>query len=143
MKISHVVGFIGCRLVGKLLRTDEIAAAQLPRIDAQFAGRLIHHPFQNIDRFGATGPPVGIDLNRVGIDPFHPQPGGLNVINTGQNTAEQLGLDGLAEMRVIGSQIALRVHTVAGDPQILVKGQLCQRRQIAPAIVAQHRFAPV
>ncbi len=139
-EIAHVVKLSRGGGIGKLIRFDEIDPPQFPRIDAQLSGRAVHQPLQHIDRLGPPGAAIGIDLHGVGVIALHMQIGVLHVIDAHQNLREQRRLNRLAELAVIGPEVATRVDTVSGDLVVFVKGEFGPRHQIAPAVVGKHGF---
>ena len=71
------------------------------------------------------------------------QIGVLHVIDAHQDLGEELRLDRLAELAVIGPKVAARVDTVGGDLMVFVKGELGPGHQITPAVVGKHGFGPL
>ena len=139
-EIAHVVKLSRGGGIGKLIRLDKIDPPQFPRIDAQLTRGAVHQPLQHIDRLGPPGAAIGIDLHGVGVIALDMQIGVLHVIDAHQNLREQRRLNRLAELAVIGPEVAARVDTVGGDLVVIVKRKFGPRHQIAPSVVGEHGF---
>ena len=90
--VAAVVLPAGRRLVGELLRLDEVLEAQLGRVDVQLVGQDVDHALDHVHRFGdAERAAVGDAARRlVGVDAVDLDVGRLQVVRAGGD-AEQPG----------------------------------------------------
>ena len=58
--VAGVVGEAGHGRVRELLGLDEVAAAQLDRVDARDLGQAVHGPLDGVGRLGPAGAAVGV-----------------------------------------------------------------------------------
>ena len=84
-EIPNVVAHLAGCLIGKFFRPDEVTTAKLPSVYAQLTGRIIHSPFQNINRLRTSRTPIGIHLRCIGVNPSHLQMRDRNIVKTGQD----------------------------------------------------------
>ncbi len=70
--VTGVIRHIKRCLVRKRIRSNQIALAQRPPVNAQFSGRHIDQPLQGADRLGLTSAPVSIHRHLVGQESLHP-----------------------------------------------------------------------
>ena len=63
-KIAAVESGAGRRAIGHLRLLDQIAAAQLERIDLELGGRLVDQPLDDVIRFRPAGAAIGIGRRR-------------------------------------------------------------------------------
>ena len=143
VEVTDVVGVGNGRLVGELRGRNEALAAKLPWIDAQLARRVVHRAFQREDRLGPAGTAIGIDLRGRGEDAPAFQIDLLNVVDAHRDLGEEIGLDRLGIVRVVGPDIADRVGAIGDQPVIGIEGQFRLGDQVAPTVVGEHRLGPL
>ena len=123
------------------LGRDRVAAAQLGRLDAELARRLVDDRLDHIDRLGPAAAAVGGDRHRIGQhrDDF------------GVNRRDAVGIDQAAEPdrqryrravgRIIGADRRLPLRPQRQKPPFLVERQRGLDDAAAPLLVAQQPFA--
>ena len=128
------------RLVGEGGGGNEVAAAQLDRVDAEFLGGGLDGALDQVDRFRPPGAPIrrgriGVGQHRVDRDVR-----GLDVVDAGH------GLD-LPERRQqlpvggdVGADAGQHVQAQAEDPAIRIQSERDLAHVVAAVLVGQHRL---
>ncbi len=136
------VGLVGAAVVAhadrveirKLLRRDEILAAQPKTIEAEFVGRLVDQPF---DRERDLRPPraaVRVGRHGVGERRARAHGRGRNIVRAGDQACA------LRERRQRDAQRADIAHVVGAHgekPAVLADGELDARQQIAALVIGK------
>ena len=123
-------------------RRDEVAPAQIKRVNPEAARRIVHRAFQRQDGLGPPRTAICIDRRCVGIDSAGPQMNIGDIIAARHHLAEQGRLDGLRELRIVCAHIRQYINAIGGYLEVFVKAELGPRHQIARAVVRQHRLGP-
>ena len=87
--VRGVVGDPGRAAVGE--RLDEVAAAQVDRVDAELDGSEIDEAFEQGARLGPSGAAVGAHRRGVGQDGARPAAGALETVRTGEHRERCVG----------------------------------------------------
>ena len=136
--IAGVVGEADRRRVRKL--ADEIAAANLRRIELHLARGRFHQPLHHVRRFGAARAAIGIDGNGVREDRFHLRVDRGRGVLAGEQRGVQNGRHARRERRQIRAHVGGRVDAHAEELAVRVHGQFGLGHVIAAVRVRDERF---
>ena len=110
--VAAVVEIAGRDLIGKLVRPDEIVAAEPDRIEAELLDRGVHDPLDHEVRHLGAEAAAGALLALVGEDG----------IDLGAHGADLVGADGLRETVAVGPQAVLEVGAVVVHHLVAQRG---------------------
>src|SRR5258706_1379208 len=107
-KVAAVVGRSDRRLVGHGRRWDEIAAADLGAIKAEFLRRLVGEALEHVAGLGAAGAAVGVGRQAVAEETVHFDEYRRRAVQPGEKRAVDRTGDRRAEGRHIGAEVGTR-----------------------------------
>ncbi len=120
-EIAAVVGVPERRDVGDFLRRDQVAPAQLGRVDAGLVGGGIDHAFEQIARFRTAGAAIGPGRHGVGEDATRVHLRQRNVVDRRQTAGDVQRDDEMADAGEIGAEIAEAVYPQRQEAAALVE----------------------
>ena len=116
---------------------QQVAPAQLDRIDLQLGGGQVHHPLQELGRLGPAGPPEGAHRRGVGHRHGHVVADSGNAVHPLRHHAGRAHGQGAAEAGV-GAGVAQHPAVHAGDAAVGVEAHL-DPLHLAPAVGHGHQ----
>jgi len=142
-ELAAVDGRANRRLVRHRRGLDQVAPAQLHRIDAGHARRLIDHALHHEIRLGPSGAAVGRGRRGVGEDATRTHVDARNVVHAGEAAGEVHGLDIGADSADIGAHVAEVTHAHRQEFSPLVERKLDLAEGVARVIVAEEGLGAV
>ncbi len=130
-------------LVGQRRRPDQIALAQLYRVDAGDARGLVDHALQDVVGLGAARAAIGRRGRGVGEDAARIDVDQLDVVHAGQAAREVQGLDVGADGADIGAHAAEVADAQREKLALLVERQLDVAIGVARVVVAEEGLGTV
>ena len=122
--VAGVVGERHRRVVGELVRLDEVLTAQLRRIPAELLGRRFDDGLEQIGRLGPTSAAIGVDRCGIGVHRIDRAMDRRRLVLTGEQGRVEIGRHAAREGREIGAHIGLGVHLERGEVAVRVHRQL-------------------
>ncbi len=119
------------RLVRIGLGRDEVAPANLDRVDPHLARRLVDDALELERRLRAPGAAIGVDRHRVGEDRAHVHVDERRQVGPRHQRAVQPGRDRRREGRQIRAHVRQRVGAHGEELAVLVQRQLDLRHVVA------------
>ena len=140
--VARVVDDAGLGREGKLVRADEVPAAELGRVDPELAGGRVHDPLDEVDRLRPAGTAVGIGRGGGGVDRDQLAVDGRDVVAARQHQVRERR-DGLGVDLRVGAEIGQDPALQAEDLAVLVDRQVdvvdltaaVDRREVALAAI--------
>ena len=138
--VADVVGERDGRLVGKIARLNEVAAADVGGIHVQFPRRRFHQAFHNVGGLGASSASVGIHRRRVGEERKHFHVDGRGFVLAGQERAVQIRRHAGSEGGEVGAHVGTGFHAQAEELAIFRQRQFGVGDVVASVGVRQEGF---
>ena len=123
-EVAAIVGRSDRRGVGHRIAGDQVAAADLDRIEAGGGGRAVGQPLEDEARLGPPRAAIGVGRHRVGEDAGHLDIDRRRAVNAGEQRRVDRARDRRAEGREIGPQIGHGFDPEPEEPAVLVEREL-------------------
>ncbi len=130
------------RVIRHLARLDEIARAQLFRSYAELVGACVDQSFEHISRLRPARAAIGVDGNRMGVDPANARVERVDMVAPGRHRSAEPG-DIWREHRKISAKIAEDVDPERQKPPLGIERHLRRRHIVAALSVADEMLAAV
>ena len=130
--VAGVVGEGDGGFVRKVARLDEVAAAQIRGIHADFPRRGFHQPFHHVGGFRPAGASVRIHRRGVGEQRLHLHMDGRRLVLAGQQRAVKVGGHAGCERGKVGAHVGFGFHAQTEKLAILGQGEFGVGGVVAP-----------
>ena len=131
------------RLVGELVRLDQVLPPDLHAVDPQLARGLVHQALEQVRGLGPPGAADRVHRHGVGEDRLHLGVDRGDDVRPGEERAVEIGRDGRGERREIRPHVGERAHAQAAELAVGVQRQLGVG-DVVPAVgVGQEGLAAV
>ena len=131
------------RLVGKLVRLDEVPAADFRGVDAQLPGGLVDDPLQQVGRLRTARAAVGVHGHGVGEHRPHMSVNQRGLVLTGQQGRVQIGRHAGRKSGEIRAHIGKRIGLQAQELAVRIQRQFGGRDMVAAVGVGDEGLCPV
>ena len=136
-RVAGIVSDPERRLVRELLGRDQVAGAELHRVDAHLLGPVLDQALHLIDGLGPAGPAIGVHRRRVGVDGADGGVDRRNVVGERQH-AEVIGVgDARLPLALVGAEGCQRLELHAEDLAVRIEAHAAHRVVVAGVRVAQ------
>ena len=142
LELADVVITIGVGVIGHLVGPDEIAGAQLVGRDAKRPRARIDQALEHISRLRPAGAPIGVDGNRVGVDPANTGVERIDVVGAGRHRRAEPGNE-RPEQGQIGAKIAEDIDPQRQKPALGIKRHFGRGHIVAALRVADEMLAAI
>ena len=122
-------------------RRDQVLRAQLDPVDAQFAGRIVDQPLDDVSRLGPSGAAVGCGAVGVGHHRQHRDMGGGDVVDADEGPDIAEGREQVALGRDVGADIGQSLDAEAEEFSVRVERQFGVADIVAGVLVGLDRLA--
>ena len=141
--IAGVIGHRDRRLIGELVRPDEVAPADLDRVDPHLPRRLVDDPLQLERGLRPARAAIGVHGNRVGEDRLDVGVDQRRLVIARQKRAMQPGRHRRREGGKIRAHIRQRLAAQRQEPAVRVEPELDLRHMVAAMGVGDEGLRPV
>ena len=121
-------------------RRDEVAPADLGRVDLHLARRGLDQPLDDVGRLGAAGAAIGVHRRGVGEHRGHFAVDDRRRVLAGEQRRVQDGRDARGERGEIGAHVRRRVHAHGEELAVLVQRELGLGDVVAAVRVGHERL---
>ena len=142
LELARIVDAPHRRLVGHLLRLDEVAGPDLIGRDAHLARREIDEALDEVGGLRPPGAAIGIHGKRVRIEAAEAEVGARDVVEAGRHQPRERGNE-RREGRQIGAHVGEDVDLEAEDAAFRVERELGLGDVVAPLRIAEEMLAAV
>ena len=142
-ELAAVVRHAERRLVGHGARGNDVAPAQLDRVGAELAGRVVDEPLDDVGRLRPAGAAIG--GGRVGVAQHaeHLHVGGGDRVDADQRDDVAEGGQQIAVGRHVGADVGQRRHAQRQELAVGIQRQLGVGHVVARVLVGGNRLAPL
>ncbi len=141
-RIAGIVDAAARRRIGKIGSRDEVALADLDRVDPERAGAELDQPLVGPRRLGPPGTAVGVDRDRVGVNAAHAEMEVRRLVEARHGL--RIGVAGNAgrEIAEIAAERGERVDLHRDDAPVRGETHARLREVVARLRVGQHSLRP-
>ncbi len=131
------------RLVGKGVLGDEVAPADLRRVDLHLARRRLDEALDHVGRLRPAGAAIGVDRHGVGEDRRHLAVDRRRRVRAGEQRRVEVCRDRRREGREVGAHIGDGLHPQRQELAVLVDRQLGMGHVVAAVRVGDEALRAV
>ena len=129
--VARVVDRAHLRLIRKLIRLDEVPAAQLGRVHVQLAREHVHRALDEVGRLRTSGASIRVGRRLVGEDLRQRRADRRDVVGAVGHQHRQRR-DGRGEQHVVGADVGNQPHLQSQHLAVLARGHVDVADDVAP-----------